>query len=188
MVDPLFETVMHNVEFKAELRDLPLARSLCAALGATYIITMEQTDSYFRIPSGRLKKRECSGEPVEYIFYDRDNRTQPKLSHYTIYSEAQAVERFGTAPLPLWIVVKKTRELYMLGTTRIHLDSVEGLGNFIEFESLVSPSNTVAKCQRTQADLRTKLGPVLGEAISCSYSDLLAAQEEMETPRGPSAV
>lgn len=176
---------MHNVEFKAELRDLALARSLCRALGATWIIAMEQTDTYFRVPSGRLKKRECPGEPVEYIFYDRDNRSQPKLSHYSIYSEAQALERFGITPLPVWVVVKKARELFMLGATRIHLDTVEGLGQFLEFESLVSPSNTVAKCHQTLADLRQKLGHALGEPISCSYSDMLAAQEEAQAPRTP---
>ena len=176
---------MHNVEFKAELRDLALARSICRALGATWIIEMEQTDTYFRIPSGRLKKRECTGEPVEYIFYDRTDLSTPKLSHYTIYSEAQAMERFGTTPLPVWVTVKKTRELFMLGATRIHLDRVEELGTFLEFESMVSPSNTVAKCHETLRDLRGKLGPVLGEPISCSYSDMLAGQRELETPRGP---
>ncbi len=105
---------MHNVEFKAELRDLPLARSVCKAIGATFILTLEQTDTYFRVAAGRLKKRECAGEPTEYIFYDRENRARPKLSHFTIYSEAQAVERFGAAPLPVWVVVRKVRELYML--------------------------------------------------------------------------
>jgi len=176
---------MHNVEFKAELRDLPLARSLCRALGATWIIAMEQTDTYFRVPSGRLKKRECPGEPVEFIFYDREDRSPPKLSHYAIFSETQAAERFGLAPLPVWVVVKKARELFMLGSTRIHLDTVEGLGKFLEFESLVSPSNSAAKCHRTVADLRRRLGPALGEPISCSYSDMLAAQAELGTPARP---
>lgn len=174
---------MHNVEFKAELRDLELARTLCRVLGATWIIAMEQTDTYFRVASGRLKRRECPGEPVEYIHYDRDNRTQPKLSHYEIYSETQATERFGLAPLPVWVVVRKARELFMLGSTRIHLDTVEGLGRFLELESMVSPSNTVAKCHQTLADLRQKLAPALGEPISSSYSDLIASQlEESRTP------
>ena len=30
--------------------------------------------------------------------------------------------------------VKKVRTLYMVGQTRIHLDKVEGLGEFVEFE------------------------------------------------------
>lgn len=31
-------------------------------------------------------------------------------------------------------VVKKTRMLYMVDQTRVHVDSVEGLGDFMELE------------------------------------------------------
>lgn len=174
------DTAMHNVEFKAELRDLALARTVCGVLNATFIGTLEQTDTYYRIPSGRLKKRECVGEPTEYIFYDRANRTRPKLSHFTIYSEQQAAERFGLQPLPVWLVVKKSRDLFMLGSVRIHLDKVEGLGSFIEFEALVSTSQNIARCHEVIADLRESFGPMLGEPIACGYSDLLSREGEME--------
>jgi len=177
---------MHNVEYKAELRDPVLARSICHAVGATHIITLEQTDTYFRVPHGRLKKREAPGEPTEYIFYDRANRSAPKLSHFSIYTETMAQERFGASPLPVWVVVKKTREVYLLGGVRIHLDAVEGLGRFLEFEALVSPSQNVAVCHAVVADLRQRFAPVLGEAISGGYSDMIAA--EAGTPEtGPRA-
>lgn len=167
---------MQNVEFKAELRDPALARTIlrAAAIGATWIIQLAQTDTYYRVSSGRLKKRECPGEPTEYIFYDRADRTHPKLSHFKIYSETQALERFGTSPLPVWVVVRKTRDLYMLGNVRIHLDDVENLGKFIEFEALVSPQHNVARCHELIAELREALAPALGEAIATGYSDLLA--------------
>ena len=58
-------STMHNVEFKCELRDLPLARSILKAKGASFIGELRQTDTYYKISSGRLKKRECEGEPVE---------------------------------------------------------------------------------------------------------------------------
>lgn len=164
---------MHNVEFKAELRDLDLARAICRRLGATPIASFEQVDTYFSVPSGRLKRRETQGEPAEYIFYERANRTRPKLSHFSIYSEAQAAERFGTTPLPTLVVVRKFRELFMLGSTRIHLDQVDGLGTFLEFESLVSRENNLADAHATIGNLRQQFTTALGEAISVSYSDLL---------------
>ena len=34
--------------------------------------------------------------------------------------------------------VKKTRLLYMVGQTRVHVDEVEGLGNFMELEVSLS--------------------------------------------------
>ena len=45
---------MHNVEFKSELRDLELAQSICKAMGATHAEILEQTDTYYKVPSGRL--------------------------------------------------------------------------------------------------------------------------------------
>ncbi|MCC6425962.1 MAG: class IV adenylate cyclase [Phycisphaerales bacterium] len=171
---------MHNVEFKAELRDIQLARSLAKAHGAAFIDAVEQVDTYFRVPAGRLKKRQTTGEPVEYIFYDRDNRIKPKLSHFTIYTEAQAIERFGTTPMPVWLTVKKVREIYLLGNVRIHLDTVEKLGTFMEFEALVGTNHPVAQCHKSIADLREVFAPVMGEPISSGYSDLMEqAREEV---------
>lgn len=169
---------MHNVEFKAELRDPTVARFLCRTRGATHIVTVGQTDTYFRIPQGRLKKREVPGEPTEYIFYDRADRSNPKLSHFTIYPEAAAIERFGATPLPVWIVVRKEREIFMTGNVRIHLDRVDHLGAFLEFEALVSRDHNVAACHHAIAELRSAFAHVLGEPIACSYSDLLAQDHE----------
>lgn len=171
---------MHNVELKIELRDLTLARGICRTIGAAHIANLEQTDTYYRVPSGRLKKRECRGEPTEYVFYDRPDKARARLSHFSIYTEAQALERFGVSPLPVWVVVRKARELYMFGGVRIHLDSVEGLGHFIEFEALVSPSQTVTKCHQALKELRQKFAAVLGEPIAKGYSDMLALEMEPE--------
>jgi adenylate cyclase class IV len=168
---------MHNVEFKAELRDLALAGAICRKLEAMHVGDIDQTDTYYRVPNGRLKKREAKGERTEYIFYDRPDRISPKLSHFTIYSEREALERFGRHPLAEWVVVRKKRHLYLLRGIRIHLDSVEGLGDFIEFEALVSPEQNVVNCHRQIAALRMEFAPVLGEAISSGYSDMLAAEQ-----------
>lgn len=169
---PGAESGMHNVEYKAELRDRELARAVCRNLGATYIATLEQTDTYYRVPTGRLKRRECLGEPTEWIFYDRKDESRARLSCFTIYSESQARDRFGTQPLPQLVVVQKVRELYLFENVRLHLDDVRDLGRFIEFEALVSPGHPVASCHTVVERLRSAFGPLLGEPLSCSYSDL----------------
>ncbi|MBI1189689.1 MAG: CYTH domain-containing protein [Tepidisphaera sp.] len=167
---------MHNIEIKCELRDIGLARATCRSLKATHILSFDQTDTYFRVPDGRLKRRETTGEPTEWIFYERANRAATRLSHFMIYSEEQAKERYGSEPLPVWVVVKKRRELWMLGNTRIHLDEVEGLGTFIEFEALVSRDHNIARGHEAVATLREAFGPIMGEAIGLSYSDMVANQ------------
>jgi len=173
---------MQNVEFKAELRDLELARSVCTAIGARYIQTLHQTDTYYRVEAGRLKKREAVGEQTEWIFYERPDDAAAKLSRFKIYSEEEAGEEFGGAGMAVWVVVKKRRELYMLGNVRIHLDDVEGLGRFIEFEALVTQEGAggmaggIEECRRRVMELRRELGPALGEAVGVGYSDLLGAE------------
>ncbi len=145
-------------------------------LGAARIGILEQTDTYFRIPDGRLKRREVPGEPTEWIFYHRANRVTAKMSHFTIYSDHEAKARWGLVNLREWVTVAKKRELYLLGNVRIHLDDVVELGTFLEFEAQVSPKFDVQFCHQRLAELRGAFGPILAEAISGSYSDLLDRQ------------
>ena len=171
---------MQNVEFKAELRDPAIARAIARQIGANHVVTTRQTDTYYRVTSGRLKKREAVvdgvPEPVEVIRYDRDDRTRAKISRFEIYTEEESAERYGSLPLPIWVKVEKTREVFFLDNTRIHLDEVEGLGRFIEFEVLVTPQQNVARAHSVIDQLRSSFGPALGEPIAVSYSDLLAAE------------
>lgn len=167
---------MQNLEFKAECRDIDLARSICRAYGATRIGLLEQTDTYFRVPAGRLKKRETPGEPTEYISYERPDAVHPRVSSFTLYGEAEALQRFGTNPLPVLAVVKKRRELWLVGNVRIHLDEVESLGRFIEFEALVTSGQNLEKCSDAITQLREAFAPVLGEPVPVSYCDLIARE------------
>lgn len=169
---------MQNVEFKAELRDPQLARIICRHLGATHIATLEQRDTYFRVPDGRLKKRETKGEPTEYVFYHRQNRARPRLSHFTIYSEEQALQRYGSRPLPVWLTIEKKRDLWMYQSVRLHFDEIESLGRFFEAEALVTPRVHVGRAHRRVNKIRDRFAPALGEIISVSYSDMIARQAE----------
>lgn len=169
---------MRDVEFKAELRDPGLARATCRALGAAFILEFGQADTYYRVPTGKLKRRESEGEPTEWIFYERPLQSGPKISEFEIFTEEQAAERFGTAPLPEWVTVRKRRELWMIGNVRIHLDEVEGLGAFLEFEALVSRDHGVDACRARVAELREEFRPILGEAIDCGYADMLGRDQD----------
>ncbi len=166
---------MENIEIKLECRDLSMARSICRAHGATFAGTLEQTDTYYRLARGRLKKRETPGEQAEYIHYLRPDDARPRSSVYSLLTADEARRRFGKAPLPVWVLVRKRRDLFLVGNVRIHLDSVEGLGDFVEFEAMVSLSVPPARCREQIAELREVLAPVLGEPVSLSYSDLVAA-------------
>jgi adenylate cyclase class IV len=166
---------MRNVEFKAELRNPAAAAAQCAAVGAEHLGTLRQTDTYYRLAAGRLKRRSAPGEPVDWIYYDRPNDVRPRVSTYAILSDLQARRRWGTESLREWLTVVKTRELWMLGNVRIHLDEVDGLGTFLELEAMVTDEQDESACRRMIERLRQTFAPLLGEPIAVSYSDLAAA-------------
>ena len=174
---------MHNVEYKAELRDLSLARAICRQLGASSAGEMHQEDTYYKVPSGRLKRRDIrlndGSRETEYIFYDRADHSSPRLSHYVIYDEPTAVERFGTRSLPVDIVVSKRREVFLTGPVRIHLDEVDSLGAFLEFEAVVSRAHPVKRCHELVAELREAFRLATGEAIAVGYADLVRLEKEI---------
>jgi len=80
-----------------------------------------------------------------------------------------------SAVLGISVVVSKTRRLFVLAGTRIHLDRVEGLGDFIEFEGVVSADGDPDQFAPLLADLRRSFDIGEGDLLSGSYSDLLLA-------------
>lgn len=172
---------MQNIEFKAELRNVEAARQQCRLLGAECEGRFKQRDTYFRMADGRLKKRETEGRSVQWVYYHRPDRVSPRMSNYTILTDTQAKRRWGTRSLRPWLVVEKTREVWTLGDVRIHIDEVTELGNFLEFEALVSRRFNVKTCHEAIARLRESFAPLLGEPISVSYSDL-QQQQLADTP------
>lgn len=165
---------MQNVEYKAELRDIDLARVIAARIGCRFVEQLWQTDTYYRLIDGRLKKRQTEGRPDEYIYYSRENASKPRLSRFKIYSPAEAVERFGSIDLPVWVTVKKARDVWLYESVRVHLDLVDQLGVYFELEAMVSPRQNLAKSYELVNKLKADFGPALGEPLSKSYSDLLA--------------
>lgn len=163
---------MRNIEFKARLIDPEAARRVCREVGAERVDVLEQRDTYFEIANGRLKRREAQGQLTEWIEYHRGNSTEATPSDYEVFTTHEASQRHNLSSLVPWTVVDKVRELYLVGQTRIHLDRVRNLGNFLEFEALVNEKQNQAQAEAALAALQAAFKPVLGAALSESYSDL----------------
>lgn len=77
----------------------------------------------------------------ELIFYQRPDVKGPKLSTYSKIDldaeKRKELREVLTMANGILGTVEKTRHLYMVGQTRIHIDRVLGLGNFMELEVLV---------------------------------------------------
>lgn len=179
---------MKNIEYKAELRDPDLARAIAREVGATLVARVQQTDTYYSVTTGRVKKREAvaidravaTPEPVEFIVYSRADRVDLRASDFSILTEAELRARFGQTPLPVWLVVCKLRELWMWRSVRVHLDKVDHLGWFFEIESLVREGEDGTHARLLADQIRASFAPALGEPVAGSYSDLLAQHKDIE--------
>jgi len=80
--------------------------------------------------------------------------------------------------------IRKQRTLYLVGPTRVHLDRVEGLGDFLELEVVVGPGQSSAWGVWVAERLMERLEVDRGDLIESSYVDLV---EEASTRRSPPA-
>ncbi len=161
-----------NLELKAVFPSLVRADKIARKIKAKRIGVTYQTDTYYRVRSGRLKLREIRGLGGELIYYHRPNRKGSRYSDYLIAplsSPVQVKKLFRTMFGEL-VVVRKVRTLYLYRNARIHLDRVKGLGPFIEFEVL----NTKGKrqAQSLMICLKREFGIKRESIVAGSYSDL----------------
>ncbi|MBI4618485.1 MAG: CYTH domain-containing protein [Planctomycetes bacterium] len=131
----------------------------------------------------RLKLRSSSRAPTVLIRYRRPEReggVRPSDYEVTPVGEGSLPETLSALGAPV-VTVTKRRDLYLLENVRIHLDKVEGLGAFLEFEAVVGPRHPEDHCRRRVEELLREFGILEADLVSASYSDLLLAA--CERPR-----
>jgi adenylate cyclase, class 2 len=166
-----------NLELKARDRDPVRSLSVCLELGAEDRGTLVQRDTYFEVPRGRLKLREEADAGAQLIAYERPDLPGSRESRYRLVEvpDPDAMREALAATLGVTVVVAKSRRLFLHEGVRIHLDRVEGLGTFIEFEGVVpeggDPTDFAGRLDRLSTALRIDPGDVLSE----SYADLVRA-------------
>jgi adenylate cyclase class IV len=132
-----------NIELKARCDDLAAALAALAPLSPVDTGVQHQIDTYFRVPNGRLKLREIVGVRAELIWYDRSNQAAIRKSDYRLTPIAHPADLKTSlaAALGLRGKVEKHRQVLLWHNVRIHLDLVEELGTFIEFEAVIGPAD-----------------------------------------------
>lgn len=167
--------VARNVEIKARVARLDEFEARARALADRGPFDLEQDDTFFSCATGRLKLRELAPDRGELIHYTRPDLPGPKLCQYTIApTPVPSVLRAALADA-LGVVgrVRKRRRLYLAGTTRIHLDEVEGLGSYIELEVMLDERQTPQQGEAAAQQLKLKLGVPDAALVSGAYLDLM---------------
>jgi adenylate cyclase len=164
-----------NVEIKAKISDLTLLRRRVEAVAQGGPILIEQEDTFFDCPKGRLKLRRFSDREGELIFYQRPDAEGPRESQYSISptSDPQILTMVLSHAYGVRGVVRKRRTLFWIGQTRIHLDEVDGLGTFLELEVVLeehqSTSDGIEIAQKLMRDFEIDENALVPRA----YIDLL---------------
>ena len=168
-----------NVELKARDGNPDQTIARCVALGAEDKGVLHQRDTYFRGRQSRLKLREQGADGPELIAWGRPDQQEPKESTYVLAPVAAAepmLEALEYALGPPVVVVSKRRRLFLWQGVRIHVDEVDELGTFIEFEAVL-PSGAgeadLAAAHEKVRRLRGELQIEDSDLVSVGYADLL---------------
>jgi len=167
---------MKLIEIKARCSDPSKVRQLLHQQpNLQRIGTDAQVDTYFKIPSGRLKLREGNIEN-SLIYYDRENKKDAKKSEVTLYkpTEVASLKAVLVAALPTMIVVEKKREIYFIDHIKFHIDTLTDLGSFLEIEVIDATDAMDLLKMKEQCQFYMDLLNVQKEDLmEHSYSDML---------------
>ena len=166
-----------NIEIKARLTDRTRVEAAAAALADGPAELIRQDDTFFPCAKGRLKLREFATGRGELIFYQRPDACGPKASQYDIAGTDEPAELRRVLGQALGAAgrVRKERTLYVIGRTRVHLDRVEGLGDFLELEVVLAEGEAEASGLAEARRLMAALCIDETALMSGAYVDLLTA-------------
>ena len=169
-----------NVEIKARIRDLASLERAAARLADRGPEILRQEDVFFHAPRGRFKLRSLPDGTGELIRYERADVAGPKPSSYSIFEtdDAATLNRVLAEALGVAGTVRKERRVYLAGPTRIHLDQVEGLGDFLELEVVLRPGQDEAEGVAIAEGLMRLLKVRREDLVDGAYFDLLARSRQ----------
>jgi adenylate cyclase class IV len=166
-----------NVEIKARIDDVDALLARVQPLADGPPERIEQDDTFFTCARGRLKLRDFGDGTGELIHYQRADSEGPKLSDYVraATTDPAALREALARAHGIHGRVRKTRWLLLVGQTRVHLDRVEGLGDFMELEVVLRPEQTLEEGAAIADALMTRLQVPASQRLAGAYLDLLSA-------------
>jgi len=164
-----------NIEIKARIDSVDQLQPRVAALADQGPMQIAQDDRFYECANGRLKLRRFAADLGELIFYRRADEHGPKESFY-LRSPTDDPEGLHATLAAAWGErgrVVKQRTLYLAGRTRIHLDRVEGLGDFLELEVVLADDDAADEGVREAHALMARLGVDPSQLVQGAYLDAL---------------
>jgi predicted adenylyl cyclase CyaB len=178
-------TMPSNIEIKAILKNRSPAEATASNLSGAVPKSFYQEDFFFECDGARLKLRILAPDQGELIRYERADVADARRSTYLIAHTAdpRITLEILTAILGKTGVVRKMRTLYLVGQTRVHLDQVEELGEFLELEVVLQPGQSELEGKTIAAALLAEFGIDKQQIVAEAYVDLLARRKRTISTR-----
>ena len=170
-----------NIEIKARIKsiaELTCRVAAVADLGPTEIV---QDDTFFNCGAGRLKLRVYPDGRGELIFYRRADQHGPKESFYLISPTLSpgSLREILSLACGQSGRVEKRRTLFLVGRTRVHLDQVKDLGEFLELEVVLNEGEPPEAGIAEAHALMEQLGIESSQLIEDAYVDILSERPHL---------
>lgn len=164
-----------NIEFKATTSKLAVLEATLQQHNPVFIGEDHQVDTYFNVPTGRLKLREGNIENA-LIHYERENTAGAKSSHVLLYRHQpdKTLKEILAKSLGIKAVVDKKRKIYFINNVKFHFDTVTGLGTFVEVEAIDKDGTIGKEKLQAQCDEYAALFNLdAADFCAVSYSDMV---------------
>jgi adenylate cyclase class IV len=170
--------VPRNIEIKARIDSVESLLPIAVQVTGSQPTLIEQDDTLFSVPHGRLKLRQFADGSAELIHYQRPDDSAAKASDYVRLPvpDPAALREALVRACGLRGRVRKQRWLLLVGQTRIHLDRVEGLGDFMELEVVLREGQSDAEGTQIAQALMQALGLAEAPRLAGAYVDMLSAE------------
>jgi predicted adenylyl cyclase CyaB len=171
---------IRNIEIKLHIDDPDRVRTDIERIADGPARRLRQVDTYYRTGDDallKLRRESCDDGPwrARLLAYRRTLGDEPVPSDIRLVdvADGDGLHDALAHALATANVVRKTRELSFHGQTRIHLDTVVGLGAFVELEVVLQDGQTHDDGRRIAAELMERLGLIGSERMTASYRDLV---------------
>jgi adenylate cyclase, class 2 len=173
---------LKNYEFKAKTEDLDRLERELLGLNPVFKGEDHQIDTYFNVPSGRLKLREGNIENA-LIYYERPDIADAKQADIILYkhSPEKSLKDILAKVHGIKTIVDKTRRIYFIENVKFHFDKVINLGTYVEVEAIDETGGIGLEMLKEQCKRYFLFfGLNKSDLVDKSYSDLIVRHPSFE--------
>lgn len=167
----------HTIGLKARIDDRNDLIARVEELSDSGRVEITQSDTFFDCPQGTLKLRTRDEQEGRLMVHTPAPASEPGLSTYASTPTAEAATLRETLSLAYGVLgrVRIDRMLYVHDDTRIHLDRIEEVGDFIELEITLNDGESADIALRRAHGLMRRLGVGDSRLVDGTYLDISQA-------------